>query len=535
VFVVTAELLVLTWLLLFLVVTDAVEARGTEIALAKLRGYGAGRALTFGLGEPAVLLAIALPAGALLGWLLTGGLSHVLLRPGTPVVLPGLGWVGAVVASVGGIAAIAVAARRTVTRPVVEQWRRTGRRSTDRGWVFDAVVLTGAVAGLVQLAVSGTLNSTKTSALALLVPGLLGVAIAVVASRLLPLACRATFGRTRRGGGLGAFLAVRHMARRPGGTRTTMILATAVALATFSLASWSVSSSNRSRVANLTVGAPTVFTVVPGSGVDLAKVVQHIDPGGHAVAAVENFTSSDTTLLAVQPQRFAAVANWSSSFVHNASGLLADLHPPAPEPILLAGDRVRLRLDVAALAPTRDEVVLDVVAPGASAPTPVSLGIIRGTGTRQLTSELPCSLCTVSDLEVSPPGGRPAQVHGQLMLSALEVHDSSGWHPVAGAFAPGRWSDAQDQRVTLTSDGTHVQWTFDAVADSPARISVHDRPNLLPAVVSKTLAGSGTTLGATGLNGAGITVAVASRATNVPGAPANGVVVEYGGTIPIVS
>lgn len=527
VFVVTAELLVLTWLLLFLVVTDAVEARGTEIALAKLRGYGAGRALAFGLGEPAVLLAMALPAGALLGWLLTGGLSHVLLRHGTPVVLPGLGWLGAVVASVGGIAAIVVAARRTVTRPVVEQWRRTGRRSTDRGWAFDAVVLTGAVAGLVQLAVSGTFNSTRHSALALLVPGLLGIAIAVVASRLLPLACRATFGRTRRAGGLGPFLAVRHLARRPGGTRTTMILATAVALATFSLASWSVGSSNRSRVADLTVGAPTVFTVVPKPGVDLAKVVQHIDPNGHSVAAVENFTSSGTTLLAVQPQRFAAVANWSSSFVHDAAGLLAHLHPPAPDPILLTGDLVRLRVDVRALAPTGDELVLDVVAAGATAPTPVSLGVLHGTGSRQVTGELPgCSPCAVSDLEVSPPGGRPAQVHGQLTLSDLEVRDSSGWHPLGGAMAPGQWADAQDQRVTLTSDGAHVQWTFVAVAGAPGRIGVHDRPDPLPAVVSSKLAGSSATVGTTGLNGAGITVAVDGRAANVPGAAATGIVVD---------
>jgi putative ABC transport system permease protein len=101
--VVTAELLVLTWLLLFLVVTDAVEARGTEIALAKLRGYSAARSLVFGLGEPVALLAIALPVGAIVGWGLTGLLSHVLLRPGTAVALPGLGWAAASIASVGSL------------------------------------------------------------------------------------------------------------------------------------------------------------------------------------------------------------------------------------------------------------------------------------------------------------------------------------------------------------------------------------------------------------------------------------------------
>jgi putative ABC transport system permease protein len=526
VFVVTAELLVLTWLLLFLVVTDAVEARGTEIALAKLRGFGSGRSLRFGLGEPAVLLAIALPVGAVLGWLLTGGLGQVLLRPGTPVGLPVSGWLGAVVASVGGIAAIVVAARRTLTRPVVEQWRRTGRRATDRGWVFDAVVLTGAVAGLVQLAVSGTLNSTKHSALALLVPGLLGIAMAVVASRLLPLVCRATFARTRRGGGLGPFLAVRHMARRPGGTRTTMILATAIALATFSLASWSVGNSNRSRVADMTVGAPTVFTVIPKSGQDLGAVVDRIDPDGHSAAAVEDFTSAGTSLLAVQPQRFARVANWSASNVADPARMLSSLHPPAPDPIPLNGDKVRLRVDIAALEPAGGELVMNVVAQGATAPTPVDLGPLAPAGTtRQYVGELP-GPSTIKDLEVSPLGGRPVQVHGDLTFSDLEVHNAGGWRRLPALAAPGQWSDTQDQRVTVTATGNRLHWSFDAVSGITGAISVHDRPDPLPAVVSTALAANSSTVSATGLNGAGVTVAVAGHAANVPSAPSNGVIVD---------
>ena len=527
VFVVTAELLVLTWLLLFLVVTDAVEARGTEIALAKLRGYGAGRALRFGLTEPAVLLVLALPVGALLGWALTGVLAQVLLRDGTPVGLPGLGWFGASVASVGGVAAIAVAARRTITRPVVEEWRRTGRKATDRGWVFDAVVLTAAVAGLIQLFVSGTLTTASHSALALLVPGLLGLAVAVVASRLLPLACRATYGRTRRSGGLGPFLAVRHLARRPGGTRTTMILATAVALATFSLASWSVGASNRERVADLTVGAPTVITVAPKVGTDLGALVDRIDPSGKHAAAVVNFTSSGTSFAAVQPMRFAAVANWRAGFVPDAAGLLSKLHPSAPDPITLQGDRVRLRVNIGALTPVGDRLILNVVAQGATAPTPVDLGELPAPHrTVLLQASLPCDVCTVRDLEVDPPGSRPAQVRATLTVSDIKVHTPSGWRPVANAAASGEWTDLQDQRVGIQVQDNAVRWSFVAVFGVPATLSVHDHPEPLPAVVSAALAGDSATVDATGLNGAGVTVAVTGRAANVPGAPANGVVTD---------
>lgn len=526
VFLVTAELLVLTWLLLFLVVTETVEARGTEIALAKLRGHSSGRALVFGLGEPAVLLAVALPVGAVLGWLLTRGLATVLLRDGTSVGLPGLAWVASLVASIGGVAAIALAARRTVTRPVVEQWRRTGRRSADRSWVFDAVVLTAAVAGLLQLFISGTLDSTRHSALALLVPGLLGIALAVVGSRLLPLACRAMFGRTRRGGGLGPFLAVRYIARRPGGTRTTMILATAVSLATFSLAAWSVSSTNRSRVADMTVGAPTVFNVVPRSGTNLADVVDRIDPGGRSVTAVESFFSADVTLLGVQPSRFAAVANWSGGHGPSADDLTATLHPPTHAPIALNGDFVRVTVDVGALKPTGGELTLNEFAPGGFVSTPIDLGPLRRAhSTVVYTAEIPAP-GVVRDLEIAPPGAQRIQMEGTVTVRSIEVHDESGWHAATGAFTDGAWTDTSDQNVQLDANGQQLRWSFIAVRGQPAAITVHDHPDPLPGLVSDDLAGSNSSVQATGLNGTGVIVAVADRVPSVPSAPDNGVVVD---------
>jgi hypothetical protein len=527
VIVVTAELLVLTWLLLFLVVTDAVEARGTEIALAKLRGYGAARAFFFGLGEPLTLLALALPAGAVIGWALTGVLSHVLLRAGTPVPLPGLGWAGATAAAAGGVAAVVVAARTTLTRPVVEQWRRTGRKATDRGRVFDAVVLTGAAAGLAQLLIGGSLGSAKHSALALLVPGLLGLAIAVVGSRLLPVICRAWFARTRRRGGLGPFLAVRHIARRPGGTRTTMILATAVALATFSLAAWSVASNNRARVAEVTVGAPTVFSVAPDIRTDLGAVVDHIDPGGHAASAVETFNSGQSVLVAVQPQRFAAVAHWKAGFVSAPAALLGGLHPPAPDPVVLQGDKVRVHLDVNRLQPAADRLSLDIVATGASSPTPIDLGVI----TRQHVSitrvgSLAGCPCTVRDLQFSPPASRPGQITGDVTLTGLEVLRAGSWQSVPHALDPGQWSDTADQQVVADGNGQQVHWSFFAVIGIPPTLSIHDRPDPLPAVAASAIAGTDSTLTLSGLDGADLTVAVTGRVANVPAAPANGVVVD---------
>src|SRR5260370_41276785 len=180
---ITGQLLVLTWLLLFLTVTDAVEARGPEVALAKLRGHGRWRTVAFGLSEPVMLLALALPLGALAGWGATAALCRVLLRH-VPVSLPPLGWAAAGVATAGGLAAVVLAARHTLRRPVAEQWRHAGRHATRRGWVVDAILLSAAAAGLIDLAVSGGIGSPPRSGLVLLVPGLIGLAVAVGAPRV---------------------------------------------------------------------------------------------------------------------------------------------------------------------------------------------------------------------------------------------------------------------------------------------------------------------------------------------------------------
>ena len=88
VLVVEAQLLVLCWLVLFLVVANAAEARGPEVALAKLRGVGIGadrrvRAARHraagGAGRPA--------SGSCSAWAWTVGLARWQLAPGVPVVL----------------------------------------------------------------------------------------------------------------------------------------------------------------------------------------------------------------------------------------------------------------------------------------------------------------------------------------------------------------------------------------------------------------------------------------------------------------
>lgn len=450
---ITAQLLLLAWLLLFLIVADAAEARGPEVALAKMRGRGRWRTLTFGLAEPVILLGVALPAGVLAGWALTAGLAHILLRPGTPVGLPGTAWLAAAVATAGGLAAVAASARRTLSLPVVDQWQRASRGAAQRGWVLDAILITAAVAGLVELRLSGEIGSARRGVLGLLLPGLLGLAVAVVASRLLVVACRAGFGVTGRRGRVGPFLALRHVARRPGGMRTTIVLATAFALAGFAAGIWAVTVANIRSVADARVGAATVLSVTPPSGRDLATIVDRIDPGGHRAMAVdeyENLSGSNAgqLLLAVDPQRFARIAAWRPGWAAGRplSSLTAALDPPAPPPVVLRGDEVRVSFAAGTISPAGGTLVLDVYEEGVGAlgQTPVYLGPARGS--RTATAQLTGCPCVLADLTISappPPAAAtgPPPVTGSITIASIGVRAGHGrWTPVdAGLGTPGRW------------------------------------------------------------------------------------------------
>ncbi len=531
---ITAQLLVACLLLLFLSVTDAIEARGHEVSLAKLRGRGGWRTIVFGMSEPVLLLAVALPAGVLIGWAATAALCRVLLRPGTTVVLPPLAWATALLATAGGLLAVVLAARRTLRRPVVEEWRRSGRRPASRGWVIDAVLATGAAVGLLELAVTGQIGSAHRGVLGLLVPGLLGLAVAVIASRLLPLACRAAFARTGTRGGLGLFLALRHVARRPGGTRTTIVLATAFALSTFAVTAWTVGRGNERLVAAAEVGAPTVLTVGVPPGRSLGTIVDRADPGGRRAAAVDRYTSTSSgtaglTMLAVDPQRFARVAAWRPGFASEPlSELARKLAPPAPAAVVLRGSAVRITVNVHGLSPAGSLLFADV-STGAS---PVSLGALPAHGPVTLTGSLTGCPCVLQDLDLTPPPrALQSPVSGSLTITGMQVHGSSGWVPAgagllsaASRWRPGHVDDPPDR---LSASTAGLTWKFAGRPHQGAMLLSANRPYPLPAVVSSAMLSPGQRLASgVGLDGSALDYRVIAAASVVPSTLRSGEIVD---------
>jgi hypothetical protein len=540
VFLIAAQLLLLAWLLLFLIAADAAEARAPEVALAKLRGFGPLRTVVFGLSETALLIVAAFPAGALAGWAATAGLARILLRPGTPVGLTWLAVAAAAVSTAGGLAAVLAAARGALTRPVTEQWRRTARDGARRGWLLDAVLAIAAVAGLAELLLSGDVSATRSGSLSLLVPGLLGLAVAVVASRLLPAGCALLFRVTRRGGGTGLFLAVRHIARRPGATRTTIVLVASFTLATFAVTAYAVEIQNVDRVAAAQAGAAAVLTVTPPDGQDLAAIVDKVDPGGRRAAAVDRYegtAANGSVLLAVQPQRFARVAAWQPGFFAGSTGTLAAaLQPPAAPPVTLPAGTTAVRVRISGLsgAPpvTKLTFWMTEQAGGSGGQTPVSLGPLRDGVLSAQLSQCPCDITMVS-LDAADASASTYQ--GKLSLSGLAGQAGRGpWVTVpqalasaAGWKAGAEFASGCGSPGAVTAAAGSFQWEFTGTGACGPALHRQDTPALLPALVASGLAaGTGGTLVTQGLDGQELDVFPVAVAAAVPGVPASGVVVD---------
>ncbi len=532
VLVVETQLLVLCWLVLFLVVANAAESRGPEVALAKLRGVGVGATVAFGLLDTLLLVLLAVPVGFLLAWAWTTALARWQLAPGVPVVLtPGTSWAAAGAGAGAAVAAV-LATARTLRRPVVEQWRRATRRVAARSWLVDAAVAAVAVVGLVAL-LGRPSGGTGRGPLALVAPGLVILLAALVGSRVLPGLCRAAYGPTRRRGWVAALLAVRQLGRRPSTLRLALLLTVAFGLVVFGVDAWSVARSNAHDRGWTEVGAAQVLTVSVPPGVDLGDVVDRIDPSGEQVAAVS--TATDFTrmpsllLMAVQPDRFARVAFWRADLGPPLAELTGRLARPGAPPVLLSGDRLRVDVDVPVMdAQAAPLLVADVVQPSAlGGTTPVVLGPV-GVGRHTLEAELPCpaKTCRLAGVELQRPGSTLFGYRGRVVLSGLQVHGPDGWQDLPGAVTtPDGWRPVLIGARSSASDPQGTVLEVDAaLADSPTW-QVADHPTALPALVSAGVPDESRTASA-GLGNRELALDPVSVTSALPAGGSRGIVVD---------
>ena len=149
IYIVGVEVLVLTWLVLYVLLVSSAAARTSEIVLGKLRGLTPARprytpssnrcarrshrARRSGCGRSCCTQPVPRSSGQ----------RHA------ERARHGLG--GGRFAGLGGVIATMITSVAALRRSVIEQWRRAQRRPRRVGWVLETVVATLALAGVVEL------------------------------------------------------------------------------------------------------------------------------------------------------------------------------------------------------------------------------------------------------------------------------------------------------------------------------------------------------------------------------------------------
>ncbi len=483
-FAVSVQLVLLAWFVLFLIVSAMSDERAGEIALAKLRGMSRRSTVTFGLAEPVLLLLLAAPIGLAIAYAVNVWLAGRYLAPGSQVTLTPVALGALAVCLLGAAAAAALAARGILTAPVLAQLRRTGGRRARlaRSAAVDAIAVALAVAGIYQL------RRGQSDVLALLAPGLIALAVGLLAARAVPWLARANVASTRRSPKVASFLASRNIARRPAGLRILVLLSLAVGLAVFAIDGSAVAAGNRADQARALVGAATVLQVRAASPADLLSAVAVVDPEGtHAMAGV-TVNNGQGGLLAVDAERLGAVTAWDPAWIGlSMADTVAWLRPDvAASSVPVRGS---LSLDTSLVRESGDaQLDLGLVVRGANGrPSEVRLGTVAE-GASALGVELPMCIeapCTLLGFTLRQPIDRPSSsVSARLDLGAAQDADGAvdlsgsgvdGWRPgIATTPAP---IERGAEVVAATDGGIAVQVD---VERGDAGIELADRPSMLP-------------------------------------------------------
>ena len=540
----TAQLALLAIFVLYAVVATTATAQGPEVALAKLRGRRAGSVLAQSVAQPVALVLVAAPVAALLAWVVVRLFAARLLGHPVDVVFPPAAYGVAALGVVGGVLAAVVAAHRIVVTPVGALMRiGAPPPGAPRGLlVADAVAVTIAVAGLIELEAGGVLNSGKPNPLSVLAPTLLAIAVAVLALRLLPFLARGLVRWTRDSPRLATFLAVRQLLRRPAEARAVLLVAVAVSIAVFGVAAWADAGHNRSLRALNSAGAHTVLIVRPGAGVyDLRTAVDRADPGGHSMAVAYTNVDQFPPLIAVDTARFASVGAWVPA--NSPAPLRSVLHrlvSGRQAPVTVTGTRLRLHVDLIRHPRQPVRLAVKVTEPDFDQAVRSTAPIVPGTGSYDISLPSACaSGCRVAALHLTAntPDNNPfsTQVSEIDAVIAASVRSDGGWRPVTSFGDSTRWRGDGKGPAAIRSAGGSLSVDVRQLGGSapwPSAVSAAV-PASLPAVVTPAIAAQNQgnsihSVVAVGLDGQNVSVDGLIRSVALPEVDRNGIMVDFG-------
>lgn len=344
-----APLVVLSLLLLFALVAAGATIRRPYIALAKLRGHSRGQVFRFAVGEPFLVVALAVPVSLALAVGSARLVARAWFVPGIPVVPDRTAWTALTVVVLAAAGFSVVAALDVMREPLARALASAlALHSSSRvALVLRVAVIAVALASVLQLLSSADQSSQL---LALLAPLFIALAVAVGGASLLRLLSRRWVSRTVATSGTPSYLAARRLARRPDLANLMIPLLLAVSVITFAGSASAVSDDWRVSRARAEVGAPRTFRteVTPGR---LMRVTREVDPEGRYLAAalVQKTGDGVARRLFVDTTRLAAVAAWDDSWSSVSVDDLAARLRPAAKRLTFTGRRVTVAVSDVAL------------------------------------------------------------------------------------------------------------------------------------------------------------------------------------------
>lgn len=526
----TLQLLVLTLVVFWLVLDAAVDQRRPEVALARLRGRGAGGAARFLLAELVPVTAV----GVLVGGAATLGVVHALtgvfFPVGVPLEVTGAYFGSWAAAAVVTLLVVLLAVLRTVRVPVAQLLRAVPARSSGLGAGVAEVALVVFAATAVVAFVTGNLEG----ALGTAAPALLALSVAIVLGRLL-IPVSAALGRwfLARGNAVAA-TGLLQATRRPITRRVLVLVVVSAALVVFAGVALSVGDHNRRNAAEQQLGAAVTLELDPSSSVrllDVLDVLAEVDPTHRRLTPVVTvFSAGDAErpTVAVDPEAFGQVAQFAGLDAGRID--FAAIEAPDVAPLDVRGSRIKGRAsfsDVTFTGASRrdDEVTLDLVlatADGVTTQVPIAV-VTPGDSAVRIRADLPCEeMCQVTGLTLATPPARA--VRGAVTLSGLHADDDVDLAPASRWRATSPDSDGSIAPVDGGGGGLGVR--FDTSGASPPVMYRTWVPEPVPALVVAPT--DGDSLLSPGLDGQQA-MSVVGEIPRVPGSPAQSRLVDVAG------
>lgn len=430
------SLVLVAMALLLRLLMAAADLRLPELALASLRGLSRRQLWRLGLSEPLTVLALSVPAGAVIGIGLSLGLVRWWLVPGLPLPLP---WTSAlsgllvVVASVGvAFLAVGLVLRVSLSEQLtgVRRPQASGRASI----VAQLVLVAAAGSVLASKLAGGTPGEPDLTDLVL--PVLLALVAGLAATRVTAAAATWWTRRRPRGRSLPAFVASRAISRRQEGTLVILPVTAAIAICVFGAGVYGSAAEWRASVAATVAPASQVW-LSPLPLQETVGLTHQLDPDGDHLMAASTISTLGPTYTVMDTARLESVGAWQDQWTPGLGAAeVADLLGlPSTPPTVTGRDlaltvdnqaetggeglTVRLRLTVVGKRP--HFAYFGPFPPGESSlsqPTPYC----RAT-------------CRIDGLALGGPAATPITLNGRVDVTAVE----SGDEPVPGAVEGAGW------------------------------------------------------------------------------------------------